>query len=210
MVVAVLAIIVLTFLLPSSLIVRPRWGVPILEGLLLVAVVISDPGKIDRRSKPVHALSIVLISLLVLTALWCTTELIVELVQGGAATGAAGTLLAAGGMVWLSNCIAFGLLYWELDGGGPAARAHGMPAHPDFAFPQQSVAGARAGRVATAVRRLPLPRVHRRHSVQPHGCDAAASLEQAGDDGPVEHLLGPSGSGDRSRGQRAALNGGRA
>jgi hypothetical protein len=45
-------------------------------------------------------------------------------------------LLAAGGIVWLSNCLAFGLLYWELDSGGPAVRAHGLPAHPDFAFPQ--------------------------------------------------------------------------
>ena len=42
-----------------------------------------------------------------------------------------------GGIVYLSNCIAFGLLYWELDSGGPAVRAHGLPAHPDFAFPQQ-------------------------------------------------------------------------
>jgi len=33
--------------------------------------------------------------------------------------------------------IAFGLLYWELDSGGPAQRAHGLPACPDFAFPQQ-------------------------------------------------------------------------
>ncbi len=39
--------------------------------------------------------------------------------------------------MWLSNCLAFGLLYWELDCGGPAVRAHGLPAHPDFAFPQQ-------------------------------------------------------------------------
>ena len=56
---------------------------------------------------------------------------------GGPAANSAGALLAAGGMVWLSNCIAFGLLYWELDSGGPAVRAHGLPAHPDFAFPQQ-------------------------------------------------------------------------
>ena len=28
------------------------------------------------------------------------------------------------------------LLYWELDGGGAAARAHHLPTHNDFAFPQ--------------------------------------------------------------------------
>ena len=134
---AVLAVIVLTLLLPHSLVTRPRWGVPIVEALLLVAVIIGDPGKIDRRSRPVRALSITLIALLVATTLWCTTQLIVELIQGGSATNSAGSLLAAGGIVWLSNCIAFGLLYWELDSGGPAVRAHGLPVHPDFAFPQQ-------------------------------------------------------------------------
>ena len=134
---AVLAVIVLTLLLPHSLIVRPRWGVPIVEALLLVAVIIGDPGKIDRRSRPVRTLSVTLIALLVATALWCTAALIAQLIRGGPATESGGALLAAGGIVWLSNCIAFGLLYWELDSGGPAVRAHGLPAHPDFAFPQQ-------------------------------------------------------------------------
>ena len=137
MAVAVLAVIVLTLLLPHSLIVRPRWGVPIVEGLLLVAVIIGDPGKIDRTSRPVRVLSVTLITLLVLTTLWCTAVLIAQLIRGGQATSSGGTLLAAGGIVWLSNCIAFGLLYWELDCGGPAVRAHGLPAYPDFAFTQQ-------------------------------------------------------------------------
>jgi hypothetical protein len=137
MAVAVLAVIVMTILLPNSLIARPRWGVPLLEGLLLVAVMIGDPGKIDRRSRPVRILSVTLIALLVATTLWCTTQLIAELIRGGPATSSGGALLAAGGIVWLSNCLAFGLLYWELDSGGPAVRAHGLPAHPDFAFPQQ-------------------------------------------------------------------------
>jgi hypothetical protein len=116
------AIIVMTLLLPHSLIVRPRWGVPIVEGLLLIAVIIGDPGKIDRTSRPVRILSITLIALLVVTTLWCTTVLIIQLIQGGPATSSGGSLLAAGGIVWLSNCLAFGLLYWEFDSGGPAPR----------------------------------------------------------------------------------------
>jgi hypothetical protein len=134
---AVVAVIVLTILLPHDLVTRPRWGVPLVEALLLVAVIIADPGKIDLVSSRVRALSITLIALLVATTLWCTAQLIVELIQGGPATGSAGALLAAGGIVYVSNCLAFGLLYWELDSGGPAVRAHGLPAHPDFAFPQQ-------------------------------------------------------------------------
>ena len=137
MAVAVVVVIVLTLLLPHSLVTRPRWGVPIVEGLLLVGVIIGDPGKIDRVSRRVRALSVTLIALLVGSALWCTALLIAQCIRGGPASNSAGTLLAAGGIVWLSNCTAFGLLYWEMDNGGPAVRAHGLPAHPDFAFPQQ-------------------------------------------------------------------------
>jgi hypothetical protein len=160
---AVLAVIVLTLLIPHSLIVRPRWGVPIVEGVLLVAVIIGDPGKIDRRSRPVRALSISLIFLLVGTALWCTAQLIRELIEGGPATQSGGALLAAGGIVYLSNCIAFGLLYWELDSGGPAQRAHGLPAHPDFAFPSSSRGswplrtGGRSSSITSTSRSPPRP-----------------------------------------------------
>jgi uncharacterized membrane protein len=46
-------------------------------------------------------------------------------------------LLASGGAVWLTNAIAFGLAYWELDCGGPVARALATePRKPDFQFPQ--------------------------------------------------------------------------
>jgi hypothetical protein len=134
---AVVVLVLLTVLLPRDLIVRPRWPVPLIEGLLLLAVIIGDPGKIDRRSKAEHGLTIGLVTVLAVNALWATAQLITELIRGGAAVNSANTLLAAGAMVWVSNCVAFGLLYWDLDSGGPAARAHGLPAHPDFAFPQQ-------------------------------------------------------------------------
>lgn len=46
-------------------------------------------------------------------------------------------LLASGGAVWLTNAIAFGLAFWELDCGGPVARALATAARkPDFQFPQ--------------------------------------------------------------------------
>ena len=46
-------------------------------------------------------------------------------------------LLASGGAVWFTNTIAFGLAFWELDCGGPVARALATePRKPDFQFPQ--------------------------------------------------------------------------
>lgn len=45
-------------------------------------------------------------------------------------------LLLSGGTVWLTNAIAFGLAFWELDLGGPLARALATRSKPDFQFPQ--------------------------------------------------------------------------
>lgn len=46
-------------------------------------------------------------------------------------------LLFSGGAVWLTDAIAFGLAFWELDCGGPVSRALAAArAQPDFQFPQ--------------------------------------------------------------------------
>jgi hypothetical protein len=134
---AVLAAMVLTILLPDDVRLGPKWLLPLIEGVLLVAVIAGDPGKINRRSRWLRALSIVLVSVLVIGAMWATVQLIDELIHGGAETNSASDLLEAGFIVWASNNIAFTLLYWELDGGGAAERAYYLPSPPDLAFPQQ-------------------------------------------------------------------------
>lgn len=134
---AVVTAMVLTILLPSEIRLIPAWVAPSLEGMLLLALIVGDPGAIDRRSQTLRSLSIALVSLLVLSALVATVRLIDALVHGSTATNSANELLAVGGIVFLSNIIAFALLYWELDSGGAAARAHGLSKSPDFAFPEQ-------------------------------------------------------------------------
>ena len=134
---AVAAAMVLTVVMPDRVRLGPQWVLPLLEGVLLVALMVGDPGRIDRRSRLLRRLSIALVAVLVLGALTSTARLTVELVRGGPLANSATSLLAAGATVWTSNVIAFALLYWELDGGGSAARAHGLPSYPDLAFPQQ-------------------------------------------------------------------------
>jgi len=134
---AVLAAMILTILLPEDIRWVPPWLLPAIEGALLVALILGDPGAIDRRSNALRGLSIALVAVLVAGALGSTALLIAALIQGNSATDSAGELLATGAIVWVSNNIAFSLLYWELDGGGAAARAHRLPKYPDFAFPQQ-------------------------------------------------------------------------
>jgi hypothetical protein len=59
------------------------------------------------------------------------------LIVGSAAiANSPGELLRAGGLVWMALLITFSFVYWELDLGGPAERAHMRRGVPDFAFPQ--------------------------------------------------------------------------
>ena len=137
MVSAVLVAIVLTLLLPDDLQLGTSWILPLLEGVLLVTLIVADPGSISRRSRELRVVGIVLVAVLGLNAMGATGLLIDSLITGGPETESASDLLEAGAIVWVSNNIAFALLYWELDSGGSAARAHDPASHPDFAFPQQ-------------------------------------------------------------------------
>ena len=133
---AVVAAMVLTILLRDEVRLGPWWLLPLIEGGLLVALILGDPGAITRRSRELRMLSIGLVSVLVFGAMWSTVQLIDDLIHGGTQTDSASDLLAAGTTVWVSNNIAFALLYWELDGGGAAARAHRVAVRVDLAFPQ--------------------------------------------------------------------------
>ena len=110
-------------------------ALPAVEGLLLVVLIAGDPGQISRRSTALRAVSVALISVMTLSALWLTIQLVDDLIHGGPETSSAPALLQAGGSVWACTVLAFSLLYFELDGGGAAARAERMPDTPDLASP---------------------------------------------------------------------------
>ncbi|MEU4270826.1 hypothetical protein [Streptomyces sp. NPDC026092] len=134
---AVVAAMVLTLLLPDDLRLAPVWVLPSVEGLLLLALIAGDPGRIDRRSSALRTVAVALVGVLALGAVWSTVQLVDDIIHDGAETASATSLLQTGGTVWAGTVLAFSLLYFELDSGGPGARAHHMPAAPALAFPQQ-------------------------------------------------------------------------
>jgi hypothetical protein len=122
--------------LPSERAIGVPWLLPVVEVGLLVVLLVSDPAADDRRSMRLRRLAIVLVSLLLAAALWATAILIDHLVTGAKQTSDGGPLLASGALVWLGNILAFSLLYWVLDSGGPRMRLARHREYPDFAFPQ--------------------------------------------------------------------------
>ena len=136
MAITLVVAIALPFLLPPRFSVGPRWIIPVFEALLLVALMVTDPGRIDRRSTVVRGLSIALVVILVIGAAVATIRLVVDLIRGGPETNSPGQLLRIGSVVWIYVIITFSFLYWELDGGGPEARARCAPEYLDLAFPE--------------------------------------------------------------------------
>lgn len=133
-VVTLLVAIAVPLLLPDRFTVGPKWFEPTVLALLLVAHVIADPGRIDRQSRSARVIGVGLVAVLVMGATSSAVVLSVGLVDGDEALNSADTLLSSGALVWLETVIAFAFLYWEFDGGGPAARAHRSAKYPDFAF----------------------------------------------------------------------------
>jgi hypothetical protein len=120
--------------LPHEGVVRVPWLLPVIEAALLVVLVTSDPaGPAERRR--LRAVALTLVGLLVTAALWATLLLVHDLVKGKGVANDASELLASAAIVWLGNNLAFAMLYWLMDGGGPAARTR-LDVPVDFAFTQ--------------------------------------------------------------------------
>jgi hypothetical protein len=130
--------IALQIMVPGRLVlVRPVWVLPALQGALLAALVVANPHHINRESKILRMLSLLLAALLSLANGWSVGLLVVGIVHGKLG-GTAGPLLITGAAIWLTNVVAFALWYWEFDRGGPVARALGTQPYPDFQFPQMT------------------------------------------------------------------------
>jgi hypothetical protein len=122
--------------LPRTGPLRLSWLTPTVEAILLAVLLLSDPVNIRRHLRWVRPAALALVTILVLAALWATALLIHDLIKGTGVTNDPAELLASGALVWLGNNLAFALLYWLLDSGGPTARSRGrLPV--DFAFTQQ-------------------------------------------------------------------------
>ena len=133
---AVAVAVALQYPLPGRLVlVHPVWLLPTLEGLLLIALVISNPRRINTQSRAIRFLGLTLAALLSLANAYSVARLVVDLVQGTEGNNP-GQLLITGGTIWLVNVIVFALWYWEFDRGGPVARANGVRPYPDFQFVQ--------------------------------------------------------------------------
>jgi hypothetical protein len=131
----VIAAVAMQAALPDHVATRPRWLLPGIALVLLLALISRNVHRIESQSPVVRAMSMSLIAVMSLANAWSAARLVVGLVEGTMGKDAA-PLLLTGAAIWLTNVIVFCLWYWELDRGGPVARACALRSHPDFLFAQ--------------------------------------------------------------------------
>jgi uncharacterized membrane protein len=138
--VAVVLMIALQVLISRTLRIYPGWIIPAVEGTLLLVLLLANPGRMNRETKLLRLLGLGLVTAASIANAYAAGMLIYEILtkHAGLAALSPARLLMTGGGVWLTNVIVFGLWYWELDSGGPAARANARDEHPDFLFPQMT------------------------------------------------------------------------
>ena len=140
MALAVLAVAGLYLFIPDDFRLAPwtRIAFPAFLVVLLLVLVIGDPGRIDREVRWLRTLTGVMIAIITFFTLVAAVRLVLGILHKSAFADA-GQLLVIGGIILFTNMVAFALWFWHLDSGGPAARAHGRTGHRQaFMFPEQA------------------------------------------------------------------------
>jgi hypothetical protein len=139
---ALIAAIVLQRAIPVRYTVVPRWPLITLEVLLVVVLLIINPLRLTRSTRLGRVAILVLLAAITIDNIASAIVLDYNILSGQASNNAA-LLLGSGAAVFITNVIVFGIWYWDIDLGGPFARAgvserHPKHHYPDFLFPQMS------------------------------------------------------------------------
>jgi hypothetical protein len=141
--VALVLVILPQVLVPARFRIGPPLAVPIVEGAvaLVLLVVAAKPGPVPQRARPlILTLFAVLIGANTAAAGRLVT-LVLRSTPKGEKPPSVTQLLVGAGIVLATNIVTFGLLYWQLDGGGTDGRLVRARSYPDFQFPQTVTQG---------------------------------------------------------------------
>jgi hypothetical protein len=105
--------------------------------ILMAVLVAQSSARTDRHRSSATKARRVLLAAITADNVGSAVDLGVHILDGDVSDDAA-LLLTSGASIILTNVIVFGIWYWELDRGGPMARATGVRPYPDFLFPQMT------------------------------------------------------------------------
>ncbi len=134
-IVGALLIGILYAFLPDNLRVGPPWLLLVIEVVLFLPVASSWATSNFLSYNLIRTLSLIVLGIATL-GVAISLVLLIRTLQN---ISQPGVLLRSAGLLWVSNILVFGLIYWEIDGGGPRARHMRGHRAADFMFPQQAI-----------------------------------------------------------------------
>ena len=138
--IAIIAVLALLHALPARLWLFPKWVSYLVAFAVLLPMAAVRLTTGDARWVFVERTIIQLFfALTLISAMALLRALILAMIYGSGISGI--QLLASSVAVWVINILAFSLLYWQIDRGGPEARLHHTHSVPDFLFAQAGTSG---------------------------------------------------------------------
>lgn len=130
---ALVSCVILYAVLPSRLVVGPKWLLPVLVALPLA------PLSARRHRHPdeapwIRRVVLFLITIVTVANVTSVALLVDRLLSSNVSQGT--QLIYSAVAIWLTNVIIYGVWFWEIDRGGPHKRAGPDDLWPDIQFPQ--------------------------------------------------------------------------
>jgi hypothetical protein len=130
--------------LPARIRLMPHWfGYSIAVALLLPMVGVGATRGAPGWLRIEHWSNLAICAIAEILVLLTLRHIILEMLRDPTVfTGR--QLLASSVTAWATNVVAFSVVYWQLDRGGPEARVNRLGKKPEWAFPQASGSDAEA------------------------------------------------------------------
>ena len=135
---AVLIAMAAQMLIPPGFRLGSVWLLPSVAAALVVVIAIGGRRAADPSHPVLRILALCLAAVLILGNVATVVLLVHGLLSGHAVQ--ATHLFALGTAAWVTNVVAFAVTLWEVDAGGPVARARGrVRSHGELLFPQYTL-----------------------------------------------------------------------
>ena len=131
----VVVTLALQLVLPHDVVLARWWLLPGLSVLLIIALLLINPGRMDEFSTIERIISLAVVAVVSVANGGSAVQLVLGIANGSVG-GHAVQVLVSGGIVYWTNIVVFSLWYWEFDRGGSARRADGLAQYADLQFPQ--------------------------------------------------------------------------
>jgi hypothetical protein len=133
---AILVVLFLLVVLPHHVQVMPVWvfHVAALAVLVVMAAVTLTPA--NTLWQRIERMLIILLAVAYIANTIVEMADMIGVITLHPSKSSAFSLLSSSVAIWVANVLTFSMLYWQIDRGGPYARASKLSVKPDWLFPE--------------------------------------------------------------------------